>query len=417
MQLYRMKNIIIGTLFFIGILVSIHGIAQQKTIIPAAARLNEYLPLIKNKTIAIFANHTSTIGNTNLVDTLAKLGVKIKVVFGPEHGFRGNADAGEKIDSYIDKTTGLPVISLYGKKRMPSTEDLANVEVMLFDIQDVGVRFYTFISSLEEYMQSAIDNDIPLIILDRPNPNGHYIDGPVLDKKYKSFIGMQAIPVVYGMTMGEYAKMLYGEKLVYREILPNAKYAAPKFTLTVIPCANYTHKTMYVLPVKPSPNLPNIQSVYWYPSTCFFEGTVLSEGRGTDKPFMLFGHPSLPKNLIKFTPKSKPGATAPKLKDEVCYGWDVSGTPQQVLKKVNNRLQLNYLLQAYKLFPDKENFFIKPKSGRPEEYFFTKLAGNIELMEQIKKGMSEVVIRKTWEPSLQNFKNIRKKYLLYSDFY
>jgi len=394
---------------------------------PAAERLGEYLPLLKGKKVAVFANQTSMVGNTHLVDTLQKSGVTIKVIFGPEHGFRGTADAGEKVENVVDKATGVPVVSLYGKKRKPSKEDLQDVDVMLFDIQDVGVRFYTYISSLEEYMESAIEHNIPLMVLDRPNPNGHYVDGPVLEPKFKSFIGMQPVPVVYGMTIGEYAQMILGEGWLSKEALdhyqknvlaaiypPGAKY----FQLTVIPNGNYTHKSLYELPVKPSPNLPEIQSIYWYPSTCFFEGTVLSEGRGTEKPFQIFGHPSLPKNLYSFTPVSREGAKEPKLKDQLCYGWNLAGTPKEVLKKVDNKLQLNWLILAYKLFPNKENFFLSAKKEKltDTDYFFNKLAGNSTLMQQIKQGVSESDIRKSWQPKLKQFKTIRKKYLLYPDF-
>jgi uncharacterized protein YbbC (DUF1343 family) len=401
--------------------------SNSNNIMPAAERLDAYLPLLKGKKVAVFANQTSMVGNSHLVDVLKKNGVTIKVIFGPEHGFRGTADAGEKVESAVDKATGVPVVSLYGKKRKPAKEDLEGVDVMLFDIQDVGVRFYTFISSLEDYMESAIEHNIPLVVLDRPNPNGHYVDGPVLEPKFKSFVGMQPVPVVYGMTIGEYAQMLLGEGWLSKEAMkayeqnvlaaiypPGAKY----FQLTVIPNGNYTHKSMYVLPVKPSPNLPDIQSIYWYPSTCFFEGTVLSEGRGTEKPFQIFGHPSLPKNLYKFTPVSREGAKEPKLKGQLCYGWNVSGTPQEVLKKVDNKLQLGWLIMAYKLFPDKGNFFLAAKKDKLTEtdYFFNKLAGNATLMQQIRQGVPEPAIRKSWEPGLKKFKTIRKKYLLYRDF-
>lgn len=401
--------------------------ANSNKIVPAAERLDAYLPLLKGRKVAVFANQTSTVGNAHLVDVLKKNGVTIKVIFGPEHGFRGTADAGEKVETVVDKATGVPVVSLYGKKRKPSKEDLEGVDVMLFDIQDVGVRFYTYISSLEEYMESAIEHNIPLVVLDRPNPNGHYVDGPVLEPRFKSFVGMQPVPVVYGMTIGEYAQMILGEGWLSKETMkayeqnvlaaiypPGAKY----FQLTVIPNGGYTHKSMYTLPVKPSPNLPDIQSIYWYPSTCFFEGTVLSEGRGTDKPFQIFGHPSLPKNLYKFTPTSREGAREPKLKGQVCYGWNVSGTPQEVLRKVDNRLQLGWLIMAYKLFPDKHAFFLAPKKDKltDTDYFFNKLAGNATLMQQISKGVPEPTIRKSWEPGLKKFKTIRKKYLLYPDF-
>jgi uncharacterized protein YbbC (DUF1343 family) len=378
-----------------------------RPVVPGAARLERYLPLLKGKGVAIFANQTSTIGKTHLVDTLVKLGVNVKVIFGPEHGFRGTADAGEKIDNVTDPGTGVQVVSLYGKKRKPSAEDLQGVDIMLFDIQDVGVRFYTYISSLEEYMQAAIENNKPLIILDRPNPNGFYIDGPVLEPAFKSFVGMQPIPVVYGMTIGEYAKMLVGEKWIPYP-------GEPK--ILVIPCANYSHQTLYELPVKPSPNLPDIQSIYWYPSTCYFEGTALSEGRGTDKPFQVFGHPSLPDSLYSFTPMSRDGAKSPKLMDQLCYGWNLSGEPKNILDKVNKRIQLSYLINAYKLFPDKEKFFLTAKTDpKPEDYFFNKLAGNATLMQQIKEGKSESDIRRSWEPELNKFKVVRKRYLMYAD--
>jgi uncharacterized protein YbbC (DUF1343 family) len=391
-------------------------------IIPGAERLSAYLPLLKNKKVAIFANNTAMVGNVNLVDTLSRLGVDIKVIFGPEHGFRGTADAGEKIGNYTDEKTGIPVVSLYGSKRRPSAEDLKDVDIMIFDIQDVGVRFYTYISSLQEYMETALENNKPLMILDRPNPNGFYVDGPVLEKNYQSFVGMQPVPIVYGLTIGEYGMLIAGERWLSDKA--NEKYgyyryaknsADTPFHFLVIKCANYTHKSKYILPVKPSPNLPEMQSVYLYPSTCFFEGTVLSEGRGTEKPFQIFGHPSLPKNLYSFTPVSRDGAKNPKLQDQVCYGWNLSGTPDQVLKKVDNKVQLKWLLQAYRLFPDKENFFIKTKSGKAEDYYINKLAGT-NIMQQIRTNKSEKEIRRSWEPGLKSFKAIRKKYLLYRDF-
>jgi len=402
---------------FAGAQTSKKPASQTNSVIAGAERVDVYLPFLKGKKVAVFANHTSLVGKTHLVDTLHKLGVNITVIFGPEHGFRGIADDGAKIEDSIDASTGAPVISLYGKKRRPSAEDLKNVDVMLFDIQDVGVRFYTYISSLQEYMEAALENGKPLMILDRPNPNGFYIDGPVLDLKFKSFVGMQPIPVVYGMTIGEYAMMLQGERwLGSKEANDRVTYnlsteptVDTPFHTLVIKCQNYDHNTKYVLPVRPSPNLPEIQSVYWYPSTCYFEGTALSEGRGTEKPFQIFGHTSLPKNLYSFTPVPRIGATEPKLKDKLCYGWNISGTPEQVLKNVNGRIQLKWLIQAYKLFPDKPNFFLKTGG-------FNRLAGNDVLMQQIKDGKSETEIRKSWQPGLEKFKNIRKKYLLYPDF-
>jgi len=396
-------------LFILALALSMNAFSQE--IKPGAYQTSEYLPALKGKRIGLFANHTATIGNKHLVDTLVSLGLQITKAFGPEHGFRGTADAGEKVGDYKDAATGIPVISLYGKKRRPSPEDLQDVDVMLFDIQDVGTRFYTYISSLEEFINSAIQNNKPLIILDRPNPNGFYVDGPVLDTAYKSFVGMQPIPMVYGMTMGEYAKMLIGEKW--------AKAAASATSLpniTIIKNKNYTHKSKYVLPVKPSPNLGTMASVYWYGSNCLFEGTVLSEGRGTDFPFAIFGHPSLPKTLYAFTPTSRDGAKEPKLKGQLCYGWNLSGTDKEVLQKVDGKIQLSYLLEAYKLFPEKEKFFITPKSGKATDYFFNKLAGNDALQKQIIAGVSEKEIRASWAEGLNAFKKIRKKYLLYTDF-
>ena len=400
--------------------------ASVKKILPGAYQVSEYLSLLKGKNVGIFANQTSMICNTHLVDSLQKLGIKITKIFAPEHGFRGNADAGEDIKTYTDSETGITVVSLYGAKLKPSGADLKDVDVLVFDIQDVGVRFYTFISSLQYFMESAIENDLPLIIFDRPNPNGFYVDGPVLDSSYKSFVGMQPVPIVYGMTIGEYAKMLLGEnwlpwktarkvdnKISIGEVL-GFEEKHNNFKLTVIKCKNYTHKSRYLLPVKPSPNLATMDAIYWYPSTCFFEGTVLSEGRGTGYPFQIFGHPNLPDTLYSFIPKSNEGAKDPKWKDNVCYGWNLALGKEPTPIKI----QVKWLIQAYDLFPDKENFFIKPKKLNPEpqDYFFNKLAGNKELMHQLISGKSEQEIHDSWQPKLNVFKTIRKKYLLYPDF-
>jgi uncharacterized protein YbbC (DUF1343 family) len=372
--------------------------------------------MLKGKSVAVFANPTSMVKNTHLVDTLMKSGIKVVKIFGPEHGFRGDADAGEKVTNYIDKQTGIEVISLYGAHNKPSAEELKDVDIMIFDIQDVGVRFYTYISSLEYYMDAAFENGKPLLLLDRPNPNGFYVDGPVLDTTYRSFIGRQPVPIVYGLTIGEYAMMLAGENWLTTKANERNSYykyannsADTPFHFLVIKCKNYDHNSKYVLPVKPSPNLPEIQSIYWYPSTCFFEATVLSEGRGTSKAFEYFGHPSLPKTLFSFTPHSTEGAKDPKLKDQVCYGWDLSGTPPQVLKMVDNKIQLKWLIQAYKLFPQKNKFFLNATSLK-------RHAGNNILQQQIIDGKSEEEIRKSWEPALTNYKKMRKKYLLYKDF-
>lgn len=396
---------------------------DNKKITPGAERINVYLPMIKGKRVGILANQTSMVGSTHLVDTLLKLGVDIKAIFGPEHGFRGTADAGETVSNYIDKKTGIPVISLYGSKHAPSAEDLKDIDILIFDIQDAGARFYTYILGLQYFMEAAFENSKPLLLLDRPNPNGFYVDGPVLDMKYKSGIGPQPIPVVYGMTMAEYAFMIAGEKWLsakanlkydYYRVAENSRDTA--FHFQVIKCTNYTHKSRYQLPVRPSPNLPEMQAVYLYPSTCFFEGTVLSEGRGTSTPFEVFGDPSLPKNLYAFTPKPNEGAKNSKHYGEVCYGWNLHGTIEETLEKINNRIQLKWLMEAYRLFPKKDSFFIIPKSGKMEDAFINKLAGNNDLWQQIRAGKSEDQIRASWEPKLSEFKKIRKKYLLYEDF-
>jgi uncharacterized protein YbbC (DUF1343 family) len=409
--------------FIIGLLLLMLSPAYSQ-IIPGAERAEIYFPLLKGKRVAVFANQTSMVKQTHLVDTLLKSGINVVKIFSPEHGFRGDADAGQELKSSIDTKTGVLIVSLYDNHNKPTADDLKDVDVMLFDIQDVGIRFYTYISSLQYYIEAAIENDKPLIILDRPNPNGFYVDGPVLDTAYKSFIGMQPVPIVYGMTIGEYAIMLLKQHWLSvkpkhdfvdidssfdRGFFVQEEYPLQNFTLRVITCKQYDHGTQYILPVNPSPNLKEIQAIYLYPSTCFFEGTVLSEGRGTDKPFEIFGHPSLPKTLYAFTPKPNAGAKSSKCFYQQCYGWNISGSKEEVLKKLNNKIQLKYLLDAYKLFPGKDSFFLKNN-------FFNKLAGNGTLMQQIKDGKSETEIRKSWQADLEKFKAIRKKYLLYKDF-
>ena len=400
-----------------------YSCAQTKTIastssgvITGAERMEVYLPMLKGRSVAVFANQTSMVQHTHLVDTLIKSGIKVVKIFGPEHGFRGDADAGEHVNNAVDKKTGIPVISIYGNHKKPTPEDLKDVDILIFDIQDVGVRFYTYISSLQYYMEAALENHKPLLILDRPNPNGFYVDGPVLDMKFKSFVGMQPIPVVYGMTMGEYALMLAGERWLSMEANKiNAYNITTKptvdtpFHVQVIKCKNYDHNTKYILPVMPSPNLKEMQAIYLYPSTCFAEGTVMSEGRGTDKPFEIFGHPSLPKNLFSFTPRPNGGAKSSKCFYQQCYGFNLSGSNEQVLKKLDGKIQVKYFMQAYKLFPGKDSFFLKTN-------YINSLAGNDIFQQQIKNGISEKEIRKSWEPALSNFKKIRKKYLLYEDF-
>ena len=378
---------------------------NYKQLETGAEQISSFLPLLKGKSVGVFANQTAVIGKTHLVDSLVHLGVNIQIIFGPEHGFRGKADAGEHVDNNIDAKTGIQVISLYGNHKKPTSEDLKNIDILIFDVQDVGVRFYTFISSLEYMMEAAIENNKPLLILDRPNPNGFYVDGPVLENEFKSFVGMQPIPIVYGMTIGEYAKMLLGEKW----LSPSTMKLYKPDLINVITLKNYDHNTFYTLPVNPSPNLKEMESIYIYPSTCFFEGTLLSEGRGTEKPFQIFGHPNLPKTLYSFTPKPNEGAKNSKCFNQTCYGWNLSGDKDSVLKKLNKKIQIKYLIEAYNLFPGKDSFFLKNN-------FFNKLAGNDKLMQQIKDGKSEIEIRKSWEPQLMKFKAIRKKYLLYADF-
>lgn len=390
------------------------GQQPSNKIIPAAERIETYLPLLKGKAVAVFANQTSMVGNTHLVDTLLKLGVNIKKIFAPEHGFRGTADAGEQVNNLVDAKTGLPIVSLYGSRQKPSSDDLKEVDVILFDIQDVGTRFYTYISSLQYIMEAAFENRKPMMILDRPNPNGFYVDGPVLDMKFKSFVGMQPVPIVYGMTMGEYAFMIAGEKWLSEEANKRYAYyqhadnsADTPFHFQVIKCKGYTHKSRYALPVKPSPNLPNMQSVYLYPSICFFEGTAISLGRGTDKPFQQFGSPAFPKDLYSFMPQSTAGAKNPPLINQLCYGFDLSQI--SIPGEIGNHIQLKWVMKAYQMFPDKGKFFLASK-------YFNALAGNDVLMQQIKDGKTEEEIRKSWQPALMEFKKIRKKYLLYVDF-
>jgi len=392
---------------------------EKEKIKPGASRFDCYLPLLRGKSVAIFANQTSTLGNVHLVDTLLRLGISIKKIFAPEHGFRGTGDAGENIASQVDAKTGISIISLYGSKTKPSAEDLQDVDIMILDIQDVGVRFYTYISSLQKYLEAAVDNKKWLILLDRPNPNGFYVDGPVLDTGFRSFVGMQPIPVVYGMTIGEYARMLIHENwitkanptiniLIDKDWKRNATDGSlpPEGGLLIVRCSGYTHSSKYKLPIKPSPNLPNMQSIYLYPSLCFFEGTEISLGRGTDKPFQQFGSPSFPKTPYQFTPKSLAGAKNPPLLNQTCYGYDLSKLNQE---QFAGRLQLKWLLKAYQLYPDRKSFFLTSN-------FFNKLAGSEKLKEQMMMGQSEAEIRKSWKNDIERFKIIRKRNLLYPDF-
>ncbi|WP_010522122.1 exo-beta-N-acetylmuramidase NamZ family protein [Aquimarina agarivorans] len=366
----------------------------KKPILTGAAQIDTYIKLLTKKNIAIVGNPTSIVFSKNkqtvhLVDTLLKHQIHIKKVFAPEHGFRGTADAGEVVKNGKDVATGLPIVSLYGKNKKPSQKMLSGIDLVVFDVQDVGARFYTYISTLHYIMEACAEAKIPVIVLDRPNPNGHYIDGPIRKAAYKSFVGLHPIPIVHGMTIGEYAQMINGEGWLQNSSLCE---------LTVIPLKNYTHNTAYSLPVKPSPNLPNDQSINLYPSLCLFEGTRISVGRGTDLQFQIYGAPQLPKTDFSFTPVPKAGAKHPKFEYELCFGENLKN------HKKLSQLNLKWLLKAYKESLNKDDFFTS---------FFEKLAGTDQLRKQITSGVSEKEIRASWQKDLDHFKLIRKKYLLY----
>lgn len=373
-------------------------ISNAADVITGAQRTADYLPYLKNKRVGLVVNQTSVIGNTHLIDSLISLGVQIKTVFAPEHGFRGTADAGEHVDNGTDKKTGIPLISLYGDNKKPKPNQLKDLDIIVFDIQDVGVRFYTYISTLQYVMEACAENNKPLLVLDRPNPNGHYVDGPVLDTQFRSFVGMQQIPIVYGMTIGEYARLLNGERWLAKRVVCK---------LTVISCKNYDHTTFYTLPIKPSPNLPNMTAIYLYPSLCLFEGTdKISLGRGTDKPFQIYGSDLFSADMpYQFTPQSREGAKSPPLLNKFCYGYDLSELPLDSLR--SQKFTLYYFLQAYNQMPDKNKFL---------NSFFNKLMGSTAFPQQLEKGMSEKAIKASWQTKLNKFKLIRKKYLLYKDF-
>lgn len=367
------------------------GQISDGKITPAADRPSLYLPLLQGKKVGLIVNQTSTIGQTHLVDYLRKRDISISTIFTPEHGFRGEADAGEKIEDGKDPKSGIKINSLYGKNKKPSATDLAGLDILLFDIQDVGVRFYTYISTLHYVMEAAAENNLPVIVLDRPNPLGCYIDGPVLEPEYKSFVGMHPVPVVYGMTIGEYAQMINGEGWLEGKLEAN---------LTVIPLLNYNHLSKYILPIKPSPNLPNNIAIGHYPSLCFFEGTTVSVGRGTAAPFQQIGHPAY-SGSYSFKPTSGPGSKYPKHENVVCQGIDLQ-------KKAPNfeRLDFSYIIEFYEKLKNKEKFF-------NDDNFFNLLAGTDQLKKMIVEGVSEDEIRANWAAGLLEFEMTRKKYLLY----
>ena len=362
----------------------------------AADRPEPYLPLLKNKTVAIVANQTSLLADkTHLVDFLVQNNIKIKHIFAPEHGFRGTADAGEHVKNGIDTKTGLPIISLYGDNKKPKSEQLQGVDIVLFDIQDVGVRFYTYISTLTYVMEAAAENGKEIIVLDRPNPHDGYTDGPVLKEKWTSFVGLHKVPVVYGLTIGEYGKMVNDEKWMKNAV--QVKY-------TLIPMLNYHKNKRYPISEKPSPNLPNDQSINLYPSLCFFEGTQVSVGRGTDFPFQVYGSPWLKNQEFSFTPKPTSGAKDPFLNGKLCYGKDLRQFPE-----IKGKLDLSFVIDAYQNFDKKaQDFFLK-------NLWFDTLAGTDELRKQIISGTPETEIRKSWQKDLENFEKIRRKYVLYEN--
>ncbi|NND04803.1 MAG: DUF1343 domain-containing protein [Saprospiraceae bacterium] len=362
---------------------------------PGAHQLSAYVDLLKNKSVGLVVNQTSRVGATHLVDTLLGLEIDIDKIFSPEHGFRGDADAGAHIADGADPSTGIPIVSLYGQKRKPDVDDLKGIDVLVFDIQDVGARFYTYISTMHYVMEAAAEHHVPIIVLDRPNPNGHYVDGPIREHQFKSFVGMHPVPVVYGMTIGEYAQMINGEGWLPDE---------DKCDLTVIACQDYGHDVLYDLPIAPSPNLPNLRSILLYPSLCFFEGTTLSIGRGTTKQFQVIGHPKLVDKAATFTPKSMFGAAKPKWKDQLCHGIDLTDKTPKSLQAMG-KLQLSYLIVAYQDLAKDEPFF--------NEKWFDKLAGTSTLREAIVAGQSEDQIRSTWQAELAKFKLMRAKYLIY----
>ncbi|WP_177760720.1 exo-beta-N-acetylmuramidase NamZ domain-containing protein [Flavobacterium sp. I3-2] len=360
-----------------------------------ADNYQEYLPLLKGKKVGVLTNQSGIVNTNNesihLVDFLLNNEVDLKKIYAPEHGFRGTVDAGELIKDGKDSKTGIPIISLYGKNKKPTKEQLKDVDVIVFDLQDVGTRFYTYISSLHYLMEACAENNIEVVVLDRPNPNGATIDGPILDMQFKSFVGMHPIPVLHGMTIGEYAQMINGEKWLENGL---------QCKLQIVPCSNYDKSMSYSLTIKPSPNLPNDQSINLYPSLCFFEGTNISVGRGTEKQFQVYGSPNLAKTTFSFTPEPNEGARDPMHNGKKCYGEDLSE-----IDRVEG-IQLKWLLKAYQTSGKKEEFF---------NSFFTNLAGNKKLQNQIKQGLTEKQIKETWTTGIEDFKNTRKKYLIYND--
>lgn len=387
-----------GTTCLAQLLYSQTNILESRRIVVGAEQLDTWLPLVRGKNVGLVVNTTSLVGNTHLVDTLCARGECVMRIFAPEHGFRGTAGAGELVSDDQDPVTGAPIVSLYGKKRKPLPEDLENVDVMVFDIQDVGVRFYTYISTLFYVLEACAEQCKPVIILDRPNPNGHYVDGPMLDMQLTSFLGMAPLPVVHGCTVGELARMFAAEYWIHQP---------ETLDLQVIPCQYYTHQTPYDLPVRPSPNLPNARAILLYPSLGFFEGTMVSVGRGTDTQFQVLGHPSFASGPYWFVPRPNAAARYPLHEGWVCRGYDLRNIPLDSLWQ-QKQLNLEYLLDFYREFPDKPAFFTPDNS-------FELHAGTMSLRKQMEDGCSAEEIRATWQADLKAFKDIRRKYLLYPD--
>lgn len=391
-----MRTTVITSLLFCITLCTNAQKTNNSRIAVGAEQTSEYFPILKNKKIAVFSNHTGMIGNKHTVDVLLENKLNVVAIFSPEHGFRGNADAGEHVSSSVDSKTGVPILSLYdGKAGKPSEESMRKFDVLLVDIQDVGLRFYTYYISMVKLMDACAEYNRKMIILDRPNPNGHYVDGPILDMKYKSGVGWLPIPVVHGMTLGELALMVNGEKW-----LPASK----ECDVTVIKCKNYTHHSLYQLPVAPSPNLPNMKAIYLYPSTCYFEATPVSLGRGTSLPFQIYGHPNMRGYDYSFTPKSVPGAKNPPQLDKLCYGKDLSGLSDKEIWEKG--VDLSYVIDAYTNLNMGEHFF------RP---FFELLIGTDYVRKMIIQGKSADEIKAMWKDDVEKFKVQRKPYLLYAE--
>ncbi|MFN0015996.1 MAG: exo-beta-N-acetylmuramidase NamZ domain-containing protein [Saprospiraceae bacterium] len=392
------RFILILTALFLWPVLLVPQTGEAPPVRVAAERTEVYRHLLQNKQVALVVNHSSRVGGRHLIDTIAAMGICVVRIFAPEHGFRGDAPDGEEIRDDLDLPTGAPIVSLYGEKKRPDENDLTGVDVVVFDIQDVGTRFYTYISTLFYLLEACSKYGVPVLVLDRPNPNGHYVDGPVLDTRLRSFVGVAPLPIVHGCTVGELARLFTGEYWT-GSVRPD---------LTVIPCENYTHHTPYAPPLPPSPNLPNLRSILLYPSLCLFEGTVVSVGRGTDWPFQVAGHPAFAgPEAVEFTPRRVAASKYPPLEGQECRGYDFRNLSVDSLFR-QARIDLTPLLDFYCEYPDKEQFFLKNR-------YFERLSGTRTLSQQIEQGNFESDIRATWEPDLRAFREIRQKYLLYPD--